>query len=349
MLSAYQSLLARLQSGQPAVLVSRLASGETALWPESKAGDSSRLPPVGKLEQVLHSSRPVLTCGAGEDPLLIEPFYPQPRLIILGGGHVAQPLADFAAKSGFAVTVVDDRPAFANNTRFPDAEQVICADMQQSVARVGLNDYCYLVIVTRGHRHDLDCLRLALNCPTAYLGMIGSRRRVQATRELLLAEGCDEQQLGRLHAPIGLGIGAVTPPEIAISILAELIAVRRKRRTASDAAGAAAFSRLDCDQALLCQLAMLNGRVAVATVLATKGSVPRGAGAKLLVWPDGHTSGTIGGGCTEAAVICHARDLLNAGGYSLHNLDLTAELAEEAGMVCGGTMEVLITCLEGEH
>ena len=125
--------------------------------------------------------------------IIIEPYFPRPRLVVLGGGHIAKPLAEFGAKVGFSVTVVDDRPMFANKDRFPDAENVICEGFNHCFAQFNLNESSFVVIVTRGHRHDLDCLKQALNQKTAYIGMIGSKRRVNSFREQLLKEDYPEE------------------------------------------------------------------------------------------------------------------------------------------------------------
>ena len=170
----------------------------------------------------------------GGASILIEPYFPQPRLIVLGGGHIAKPLVEFASRAGFLVSVVDDRPVFANRDRFPDAEKVICESFRSSFAQFELNEYSFVVIVTREHRHDLDCLREALNHKTAYTGMIGSKRSVNSIKDQLLGEGYPAELINRIHAPVGLEIGADTPEEIAISIMAQVIDCRRLARTAAD-------------------------------------------------------------------------------------------------------------------
>lgn len=272
--------------------------------------------------------------------VLAEPHLPEPRLIILGGGHIAQPLAEFGAKTGFAVTVVDDRPSFANTKRFPCADRVVCESFSRCFDTLNLNESAFVTIVTRGHRHDLDCLRRVLAHPTAYVGMIGSRRRVNAAWDQLLSEGYTQEQLNRVNAPIGLAIGAISPTEIAVSIIAQVISARRLGCPRDPAA---VGSQLEFDLAVLRQLcAESNERQALVTVIATKGSVPRKAGAKMLVSLDGRTLGSIGGGCSESEVAQLARDVIRDGHYLLHRVDLTADAAADEGMVCGGIMDVLI-------
>ncbi len=153
----------------------------------------------------------------------------QAGVVIFGGGHISLPLAEMLSMVGFEVAVVDDRPEFANKARFPKAKTVICKDFQAALAGgdVTIDDQTAVIIVTRGHRYDLDCLRGTLGSEAKYLGMIGSRRRVAGILAMLADEGTDPAKLGRLHAPIGLDIGAATPAEIAVSIVAEIIAVFR--------------------------------------------------------------------------------------------------------------------------
>lgn len=271
---------------------------------------------------------------------LEEPVLPPERLLLLGGGHVAQPVCDFAARCGFAVTVVDDRPAFANRERFPTARSVICDAFVPAVEALTPGPYDYVVIVTRGHAHDADCLRAVLRGRfPAYLGMVGSRRRVKAQLDLLAQEGFDPSLLERVCTPIGLPIGSVTPEEIAISILAQVISYRRLPQYAAPGRW---VNGSDLEPELLRVLAVDRSPKAVATVVSAKGSTPRKAGAKMFITPVGAVSGSIGGGCAESTVIHRARRLIGTGRYELLQVDMTGEVAEDEGMVCGGVMEVLI-------
>lgn len=265
---------------------------------------------------------------------IAEPYFPESRLIVLGGGHIAKPLVEFGSKCGFSVTVVDDRPSFANHQRFPDAEKVLCESFDRCFPLLNINRSAFVVIITRGHRHDLDCLRQVLKLDTAYTGMIGSRRRVRAAMEQLSTEGYEKGKLDAVRAPIGLDIGAQTPEEIAISILSEVIQYKRKRIDSS-------WPELDYD--VLTELGEeCAERKALATIIETKGSVPRDIGAKLLIWSHGKILGSIGGGCSESEVIQSAYDVIKDGGFKIVDVDMTGEIAEDEGMVCGGTMKVLL-------
>jgi xanthine dehydrogenase accessory factor len=151
-----------------------------------------------------------------------------PELLIVGAGHIAVPLAQFAGICDFSVTVLDDRPSFANQARFPTARQVIAAPLRETVRELPMDADTFIVLVTRGHSHDVECLLEVLDRPVAYIGMIGSQRRVDAVFELLETEmGIDPARFDRIYAPIGIAIGARTPAEIAVCITAEMINVLR--------------------------------------------------------------------------------------------------------------------------
>ncbi len=172
-----------------------------------------------------------LICGGRMD-VHVDPLLPDPHLYIIGAGHVGHELARMAGPAGFRLHVVDDREKFANRERFPDATSVIVDDIPTWLARTTLPSSAYVVVVTRGHRHDLDALRALAPRPLRYLGLIGSRAKVKRIYDVLVEEGVQIEQLEHVHAPIGLDIGAVTPQEIAVAIVAELIAVRRGKRDA---------------------------------------------------------------------------------------------------------------------
>lgn len=154
---------------------------------------------------------------------------PVPDLVIVGAGHIALPMARLGAELGFRVWVLDDRPDFATRERFPEAYRVIRADFADPFREVPIHGRTHVLLVTRGHRYDYDCLVKVLGQSTApaYIGMIGSRRRIRATFLQLVDEGITSEQLRSIHAPVGLDIGAETPEEIAVAVAAELIKVRR--------------------------------------------------------------------------------------------------------------------------
>lgn len=304
----------------------------------------------GELTQL---SRTVCRCKPNEEGILCptlgydeeesanlytDPLTPQERLIILGGGHIAMPLCEFAAKCDFKITVVDDRPSFANTERFPLAEKVICDSFENAIASLRLTPYDFVVVITRGHRNDADCLRALFKLrEPAYLGMIGSRRRVRGVMDMLREEGLDEERLGKICSPIGLAIGAVSPAEISISILSQVIEYKRQK-----SGGNRLLNQSDLDLPVVEQLMKVEEPVALVTVIETKGSTPRGAGAMMYLNAAGQIVGSIGGGCSEGAVIRDALDIIGTGRYKVVDIDMTGEVAESEGMVCGGTMKVLV-------
>jgi xanthine dehydrogenase accessory factor len=171
-----------------------------------------------------------LVCG-GQMDVHVDPLEPTPHLYIVGAGHVGWHLGRFAADAGFRIHVVDDREKFASAERFPEAEEVVAESIPDWLHRADLPPSAFVVVVTRGHTHDLEAMRSLAARDFRYLGLIGSRAKVRRIYDMLLAEGMPAECLDRVHAPIGLDIGAVTPAEIAVSIVAELIAVRRGAET----------------------------------------------------------------------------------------------------------------------
>ncbi len=166
---------------------------------------------------------------AGTLELYLEVKRAVQELIVVGAGHIAQPMAHLGALLGFKVTVLDDRPDFATRERFPEAERLVAADFSNPFADITIHSRSHLLLVTRGHKYDYECLIRALKMdpPPAYIGMIGSRRRVRATYVQLLDEGIGHDLIDRIHAPVGLNIGAETPEEIAVAVAAELVMLRR--------------------------------------------------------------------------------------------------------------------------
>lgn len=310
--------------------------------------------PAGRIADALHRSLPgpealradekgvvaPVFSRRGDVITLDEPVLPPERMLLLGAGHVARSVCSFAAACGFQVTVTDDRPDFANRERFPAARAVLCRDFAQAIRELRPGPYDYVVIVTRGHAHDAACLRAVLQGPfPAYVGMIGSRKRVRAQLELLAEEGFSREILGRVCTPIGLSIGSVTPEEIAVSILAQVISYRRLPRYAAPGRW---VNGSDLEPETLAALAEAQAPRAVATIMSTRGSSPRKAGAKLVAGPEGLIAGTIGGGLAEARALERAMALMGTGRFEVLTMDLTGDVAAEEGMVCGGVMDVLI-------
>jgi xanthine dehydrogenase accessory factor len=290
------------------------------------------------IKQVITGGQSGLVCKVvsnyGEITFFIHMLLPRPRLIVLGGGHVGAALCKMAALLDYQILLIDDRPSFASSESHPDADRVICDAFEHALDSLEASVSDYIVIVTRGHHFDRLCLEKSLSRSAAYLGMIGSRKRVRAQLEELEKEGYSKEQLARVHAPIGLAIGAVTEPEIALSILAEITAVRRSSNSAETA-----------QVAVLEALAALESskqRAALVTIVETFGSTPRKTGSQMIVYPDGSITGTIGGGCSEADARREALLQLEQDRPLLFRQRLTAEAAAEEGMACGGIMDLFI-------
>jgi xanthine dehydrogenase accessory factor len=251
---------AALERGEPAALVTIVrSSGSTPQRTGAKmlvfadgrtvgtiGGGCYENDAVGRARDAIASGRPAivkydlnddfaqesgLICG-GQMEVYIDPIAPAPALYVIGAGHVGWHLARVAADAGFRIHVIDDREKFANTERFPAAENIEVDDIGAWLHRAELPSTAYVVIVTRGHTHDFDALRALAARDLRYLGLIGSRAKVARVFDALEAEGMPVECLARVHAPIGLDIGAITPAEIAISILAELIAVRHGKDVA---------------------------------------------------------------------------------------------------------------------
>ncbi len=167
-----------------------------------------------------------LVCGGSLD-IFVEPILATPTLYLFGGGHVSLSISQIAHVAGFDTVIADDREAFANKERFPDALETHSGEWSAIFPRLKPNEFSYLVIATRGHKGDLECLRWAVSTPAKYVGMVGSRRKLVEFYKALESQGVTPAQLERVHSPVGLDIGALTPEEIAVSVVAEMIAVRR--------------------------------------------------------------------------------------------------------------------------
>ena len=222
----YAQALDRLARGEAAVLVKALEGGGTAVADGSGAwvGEGLRAARPDVLQEVLDSGRAHLAEAEG---LLYDPLRPPDKLLILGGGHVGQALAALAPTLGFQVTVGDDRPEYLAPARFPAAVATLGGTFTEIVGRYPFDPATFVVIVTRGHLADLECVRAVLRQPYRYAGFMGSRRKARLILEQVAAEGFDPAKVEALHAPIGLEIGAETPAELAVALAAELVAARR--------------------------------------------------------------------------------------------------------------------------
>ncbi len=228
------TLLETLDRGEAVARVVVLAGEGTGRWALVRAADAPGWAALDAGEALLDEARAALarrrhaTVEHEGRTFWVEVLGSTPTLLIVGAGHLAQPLAALGKLCDFRVVVLDDRPRYANRERFPEADEVLAEPFTEALRRFPLDADSYIVLVTRGHAHDVACLVEVLERPHAYLGMVGSKRRVQAVWHLLEQErAIPRERLGRVHAPIGLDIGAESPAEIAVAIMAEIILVRR--------------------------------------------------------------------------------------------------------------------------
>lgn len=302
-------------------------SGEGCLLEEVCGSGESRRKEVSGLMEPPETGQKIFT----------EIFGRRPELVLCGGGHVAMAVLQLAQFLGIPATVIEDRPYFADQARAAGAKRVICDSFAQALEEIRGGLDTYFVIMTRGHRHDKVCLESILRKPFAYAGMMGSRSRVRLLKEVLQEEGFSDQELDMLHAPIGLDIGSETPEEIAVSVMAEIIRVKNRNHKTSSLSDEIRDALLQPEKKVL------------ATIVKHKGSAPRQVGTKMVIFRDGRIAGTIGGGCMEAEVIGHSRELLREADGSGHcrlvHLNMTNQDAEESGMVCGGTQDVFLEIL----
>lgn len=236
--AAFAAAAAAQAQAQRGVLLTRVASEPTTSvrvqWlSEDDLGSWVGFPDRAAIREVLHEETAArfvednAVPGRSEE-VLVEPVAPCPVLLVVGGGHVGQAVAAQAALVGFEVTVLDDRPEFLDSGLYPVGVTTRCGDVATEVAQFPARGPTYVVLVTRGHQHDAAALAACIRRPLAYVGMIGSRRKVATLRRSFLEAGlATGAEFDRVYAPIGLDLGAVTVPEIAASIVAQMIAVRR--------------------------------------------------------------------------------------------------------------------------
>lgn len=261
--------------------------------------------------------------------IIVEHIISKPRLIICGGGHIALSLASIAKMLDFNITVIDDREEFASRERFKEVDNIICDNFTNALHNIKFNKNSYFVIVTRGHKDDQECIEKILKSEFAYLGMIGSRAKVANSIRQLLDKGYDKSDINKINAPIGISIGAKTPAEIAVSIMAEIIKKKNDNNTSN------------IDEEILRDIIYDKYSKVLVSILEKRGSSPRGIDAKMLIKNDNSFIGTIGGGVVENTAYEKAIDVLKKKKSCVEIYDLSNSKAAKLGMVCGGTIKVV--------
>lgn len=256
------------------------------------------------------------------------------KVVVCGAGHISMPIINMCKMLDLPVTVIDDRLTFANNAIKEGADKVICEPFDDALSKIEGDSGTFFIIVTRGHRYDQECLKNIIQKDNAYIGMIGSKVRVRKVLDYLEEEGIEREKLDKVYTPIGLKIGAETPAEIAVAIMAQIIEVKNKEIITSsytdeilDAAINETYK--DIPKALI-------------TIVSRKGSAPRDVGTKMVVLKDGTMIGTIGGGCVEADIRQTAFSCMDNEAFKLVRVDMTGVEAEDDGMVCGGIIELFV-------
>lgn len=280
-------------------------------------------------EEQLVSCQDTKVIRIDETDFFVEIYVKNPQLIILGGGHVSQPVAKIGKMLGFHVTVMDDREEFVTKERFPDADRLIQGTYEEIPEKIPVYENAYYVIVTRGHLGDSASARQILKRPYVYLGMIGSRNKVKLTREKLLREGFTEDQLNTIHAPIGLPIGGHMPAEIAVSITAEIVQEKNK------------YNVSYIDEAVE-KAVWEKEKGVMITIISKRGSSPRGTGSKMFLDREGRSHGSIGGGNVEFQALKYAPKAQHG---EIKSYNLSNQGGANLGMICGGEVEVLYEIL----
>ncbi|MCF0150231.1 MAG: XdhC family protein [Firmicutes bacterium] len=271
-------------------------------------------------------------------------FRPKERLIILGGGHIAFCLYTMAVMVGFDIIVVDDRPEFANADRFPRASRVICGEFAAAIGTLPVGPGDYVVIATRSHTCDPVCLHAVLDEHLPYyIGLLGSRKRTALLLAQLAEEGIPQERLDMIHTPIGLSINALTAEEIAVSIMAELI--RERRKNVKRNSRSTVFVEETFPEEVVQTIAQESGAQVLLLVYETVGSTPVKSGSVMTVDAGGRCIGSIGGGLAEYIAVKNAKEILGSGQTRTLAVDLSQDTEEAEGMVCGGTMKILLMCL----
>ena len=276
-------------------------------------------------------SQSVLVDG---EKIFIEFLRQNYNVVVCGAGHVSIAVIKMCRLLDLPVTVIDDRLEFINNAKAAGADKTIYEPFEEALDKIQGDSGTFFIIVTRGHRYDQICLEKIIKKENAYIGMIGSRLRVGKVLDYLEERGISREELNKVYTPIGLRIGAETPAEIAVSIMAEVIEVKNKK------SGRSSYND-EFLEGIIGEKYQDIPKAAV-TITSRKGSSPREVGTKMIVLRDGTMIGTIGGGCVEAELRHKALNLIDNKKCELIRVDMTGAEAEDDGMVCGGIVEVFV-------
>lgn len=265
---------------------------------------------------------------------LLEILKPEARLIICGAGHVALACLRMAKLLGMDVTVLEDREEYAQAAEEAGADRVICKPFREAIRALENTDSCKYLVMTRAHKMDQDCLEEIFRKPYSYVGMLGSPKKIEALRNNLVQAGIEEFHFEKLHSPVGLDIGAKTPAEIGVSVMAELIQLQN-----SGEEEASSYSR-----EMLGRQALHPAAGILCTLVDNGGGSPRNPGTKMLVYSSDDRIGTIGGGVLEGTVIREAVQMMEKG--EKRKIIHSGVDGNDSGMVCCRDAEVLLERVE---
>jgi xanthine dehydrogenase accessory factor len=269
-----------------------------------------------------------------EEKVYVEFLRKENNVVVCGAGHISISVIKMCKLLDLPVTVIDDRHTFTDNAIRAGADNVICETFEKALDKITGDNGTYFIIVTRGHKYDQVCLEKIIEKENAYIGMIGSRSRVRKVLDYMEEQGVSRDKLNKVHTPIGLNIGAETPAEIAVAIMAQLIEVKNKEIGSGNYSDELINAIMDENTKDIPK--------AQVTVVSRKGSAPREVGTKMIVSKDGTMIGTIGGGCVEANLRQIAFQSIENNKCRLIQVDMTGREAEDEGMVCGGIVEIYV-------
>lgn len=269
-----------------------------------------------------------------EEKVYIEFLRKKYNIVVCGAGHISISIINMCKLLELPVTVIDDRLTFTNNAKMAGADNVICESFERALDKINGDNGTFFIIVTRGHRYDQICLQKIIEKENAYIGMIGSKVRVRKVLDYIEEQGVSREKLKKVYTPIGLNIGAETPAEIAVAIMAQIIEVKNKKIGSSNYSDELLNGIMDENTKEIPK--------ALVTIVSRKGSAPREVGTKMVVLKDGTMIGTIGGGCVEASIRQTAFQSIESDKCQLVQVDMTGREAEDEGMVCGGIVEIYV-------
>jgi xanthine dehydrogenase accessory factor len=322
-----------------ATIVSGGGTGEKAIFSDGKlvwASDKEGFLPAHEAELLKQKDTGLMEFNGTK--IFMECVGHRKKMVICGAGHVAIPIIQLARMIGMYVTVLDDREEFTKRADEAGADKTLTGPFGENLKKIKGDKDTYFVIVTRGHSYDRQCLTEILKKPHAYIGMMGSKRRIAMGRQNMKDAGFDPQLIDSVHAPIGLNIGSETPEEISISILAEIIQVKNARKASTypdDIMTAILGSDHEPPQ---------SQRKVLATIADRQGSAPRQVGTKMLIFEDGSIINTIGGGLLEATAIKRGVEMLREEHPQpqFYHVGLKATDAAKVGEVCGGDLDIFL-------